>query len=70
VGEIVGEFALFDEGNTSKTRTASVIATVPTILLVIMNYSIADLAMKHIEIYEKIEKIIHIRRAQNEKIIF
>lgn len=64
-GELVGEQALFDEGNIAKTRTATVIATEPTTLLVIMNYSIADLARKHAEIYEKIREIIRARRTQN-----
>lgn len=64
-GELVWELALFDEGNITKTRTASVIAVEPSVLLVIMNYSIADLAKKHNEIYEKIKEIVRQRRAQN-----
>jgi len=66
-GEMVGELALFDEGNITKTRTAAVVAVEPTVLLVIMNYSIADLAKKHVEIYEKIKEIVRRRRAQNMK---
>jgi len=67
VDEMVGEFALFDEGNTTKTRTATVQAIEPTQLLVIMNYSIADLAKKHSNIYEKIREIVMTRKEMNRK---
>ena len=65
VGEMVGEFALFDEANYAKTRTATVQAEEPTSLLVIMNYSIADLAKKHSAIYQKIREILQKRKMQN-----
>lgn len=65
--EMVGEFALFDEGNATKTRTATVQALEPTQLLVIMNYSIADLAKKHSDIYDKIRDIVRARKEMNRK---
>lgn len=63
-GEIVGEMALFD-ANAPKKRLASVKAVEDTMLVVIVDYAILELSKKHPEVYEKINRVIQIRNAEN-----
>lgn len=64
--EFVWEMAFFDWNNTAKNRTASVKAIEDSQLLIIMNYSIIDLAKKHNDVYTKIANTIQKRRELNE----
>lgn len=66
--EFVWEMAFFDRENTPKKRMASVKALEDTILIVIMNYSITDLATKRKDIYDKIDNIIKERKLKNARI--
>ena len=61
--ELLGEMALF---NTSNVRTASVKAVEMSNLIVILNFSIKELASKHPEILEKIQDIIKKRQKENK----
>lgn len=63
-GEIVGEMSLFDM-NAPKKRLASVKAVEDTMLVVIVDYAILELSKKHPEVYEKINRVIQIRNAEN-----
>lgn len=63
--EFVWEMAFFDWYNIPKKRMATVRAIEDSGLLVIMNYSILDLASKHREIFDKIATIISKRKEDN-----
>jgi CRP-like cAMP-binding protein len=63
--EMVGEMAFFDPTAT-KVRSAHVAAVEPTTVLVIMDYSIRDLASKHPQILEKITEVILKRIEMNK----
>ncbi len=63
--EFVWEMAFFDWNDVPKTRMATVRATEDSNVVVIMNYSIIDLAKKHKEIFDKIVKTIDLRKSIN-----
>ncbi|EKE27223.1 MAG: cyclic AMP receptor protein,catabolite gene activator [uncultured bacterium (gcode 4)] len=63
--EFVGEMSFFDGQDVPKKRMATVKALDDTQLIVIMNYSIVDLAAKRKDIYDKIVDIIKERKYKN-----
>ncbi|MDD2565952.1 MAG: cyclic nucleotide-binding domain-containing protein [Candidatus Gracilibacteria bacterium] len=65
-GEFVGEMAFFDGENIPKRRMASVKSLEETVLIVMMNYSITELARKRKDIYDKIAEVINDRKLKNE----
>lgn len=64
--EFVWEMAFFDWNDIPKKRMASVKAIEDSQLLIIMNYSIIELAMKQKDIFDKIASIIRQRKEINE----
>lgn len=64
--EFVWEMAFFDWDNVPKRRMASVKAVEDTDLIVIMNYSIIELANKRKDIFNKIKQIIVDRKQKND----
>ncbi len=64
--EFVWEMAFFDGNDIPKKRMASVKAIEDSRLLIIMNYSIMDLAKKQKDIFDKIVSIIRQRKEINE----
>ncbi len=66
--EILGEMALFEDRNT---RMATAIAEEDSVLVIILDFSIQELKIKHPEVIEKIKQIIEYRSEQNkEKTIY
>lgn len=65
-GEFVWEMAFFDGENIPKKRMASIKAIEDTELIVIMSYSITELANKRKDIYDKIISIIEERKLKND----
>lgn len=65
IWEFVGEMAFFDWDNTPKRRMATIMALEETDLIVMMNYSLLELANKRKDIYDKILKIIKDRKQIN-----
>ncbi len=63
--EFVWEMSFFDGQDVPKKRMATVKALDDTQLIVIMNYSIVDLAAKRKDIYDKIVDIIKERKYKN-----
>lgn len=61
-GECVGEMAIFNE---PKVRTASVRATKDTEVIILLSFSINQLAKTNPEIVEKIQTVIAERTAKN-----
>lgn len=64
--EFVWEMAFFDWENIPKRRMASVKSLEETVLIVMMNYSITELARKRKDIYDKIAEVINDRKLKNE----
>lgn len=63
--EFVWEMAFFDWDNVPKRRMASVKSLEETVLIVIMNYSMIELARKRKDIFDKIVEIITTRKQKN-----
>lgn len=63
--EFVWEMAFFDWDNVPKRRMASVKSLEESILIVIMNYSMTELARKRKDIFDKIVEIITERKQKN-----
>jgi len=67
--EFVWEMAFFDwVDNVSKRRMATIKALEDTDLIVIMNYSLIELAKNRKDIYDKITQIIVERKQKNDNI--
>lgn len=66
--EFVWEMAFFDWENVPKRRMATIKALEDTDLIVIMNYSLLELAKKRKDIYDKITQIIVERKQKNDNI--
>lgn len=66
--EFVWEMAFFDWDNVPKRRMASIKALEDTDLIVIMNYSLIELAKNRKDIYDKITQIIVERKQKNDNI--
>jgi CRP-like cAMP-binding protein len=55
----------FFDNEAPKTRMAHVAAVETSLILVIMDYSIRDLAKRYPEIYQKIQEVIRKRNEEN-----
>jgi len=64
--EVLWEMALFNDTNNNK-RMATAIASENSNLVVILDFSMNELKVKHPQVIEKIKQIIEYRNSQNTK---